>query len=89
MVTHNPRQCPNCGSEQVMVYDSRSRDHYIIRRRKCMDCDNRFTSYEILESDYRYMRDFIRVVENMQQDVKALNNESSEVTADEELCGDA
>lgn len=41
-------QCVNCGNEDTKVIDSRpSPDgHSIRRRRKCDDCNTRFTTYE-------------------------------------------
>lgn len=40
--------CPNCQSEESKVVDSRtvSRDGSIRRRRECLDCHHRFTTYE-------------------------------------------
>lgn len=59
----NPREkrlgipCPNCQSRRAKVIDSRpNRKHgppeTAIRRRKvCLDCEYRFTTYERLEED--------------------------------------
>lgn len=45
-------RCPSCGYEESKVVDSRpSEDNISIRRRReCLDCANRFTTYERLES---------------------------------------
>ena len=45
-------KCPFCGVQESMVVDSRhSEDGLSIRRRReCMGCQRRFTTYEIVES---------------------------------------
>lgn len=44
--------CPNCASIRNMVADTRGTGgaEYIRRRRKCLDCSARFTTYERLAS---------------------------------------
>jgi len=46
-------RCPKCGSSQDRVIDSReARDGQAIRRRReCMKCSFRFTTYEIVERE--------------------------------------
>ncbi|MGI6046116.1 MAG: transcriptional regulator NrdR [Eggerthellaceae bacterium] len=43
-------RCPNCGSSESKVVDSRPSDDdsAIRRRRECLNCGNRFTTYERL-----------------------------------------
>ena len=45
-------KCPFCGYEESKVIDSRPTDEgeRIRRRRECMRCAKRFTTYEIIES---------------------------------------
>lgn len=45
-------KCPYCGFEESKVIDSRPTDEYtrIRRRRECMNCGKRFTTYEVIES---------------------------------------
>lgn len=45
-------KCPFCGFEESKVIDSRPTDEYtrIRRRRECVRCGKRFTTYEIIES---------------------------------------
>jgi transcriptional repressor NrdR len=45
-------KCPFCGCEESKVIDSRPTDdgERIRRRRECIDCQKRFTTYEIIES---------------------------------------
>ena len=46
------RQCPFCGATDTKVIDSRPSidDLRIRRRRECIDCGKRFTTYEAIES---------------------------------------
>lgn len=39
-------RCPFCGNEQSRVVDSREVDDGIRRRRRCLSCNSRFTTYE-------------------------------------------
>lgn len=41
--------CPKCGSEESKVVESRDAGSAIRRRRQCLKCDNRFTTYERIE----------------------------------------
>ncbi len=45
-------KCPFCGYEESKVIDSRPTDEgeRIRRRRECLKCQKRFTTYEIIES---------------------------------------
>jgi transcriptional repressor NrdR len=45
-------RCPQCGNEEDKVVDSRTvRDGRAVRRRReCLVCQNRFTTYEALET---------------------------------------
>ncbi|MGP1361882.1 MAG: transcriptional regulator NrdR [Candidatus Fimenecus sp.] len=45
-------KCPKCGCEDSKVVDSRGTDdgERIRRRRECLNCAYRFTTYEIIES---------------------------------------
>ena len=47
---HNVR-CPFCGSDESRVVDSRESESgdAIRRRRECLDCDRRYTTYERIE----------------------------------------
>jgi len=44
-------KCPYCGSRRDRVIDSRSSNagHSIRRRRECLKCERRFTTYEYIE----------------------------------------
>ena len=45
-------KCPFCGFEESKVIDSRPTDEgeRIRRRRECISCQKRFTTYEVIES---------------------------------------
>ena len=45
-------KCPHCGCEESKVIDSRPIDENssIRRRRECLKCQARFTTYEVIES---------------------------------------
>lgn len=45
------KQCPNCTAERVKVLDSRFDVGPIRRRRLCLNCQHRWTTYEIREDD--------------------------------------
>jgi transcriptional repressor NrdR len=42
-------KCPHCGFEDSKVLDSRDVDDGIRRRRQCLACDARFTTYERIQ----------------------------------------
>ncbi len=44
-------KCPFCGTDDTQVVDSRVNDegNSILRRRRCSECDKRFTTYESVE----------------------------------------
>lgn len=43
-------KCPECGYEDSKVIDSRPAETKIRRRRECLSCKCRFTTYEIVET---------------------------------------
>ncbi len=43
-------KCPYCGFEDTRVIDSRPNDEKIKRRRECVRCSGRFTTFEEIES---------------------------------------
>lgn len=43
-------KCPECGYEDSKVIDSRPADNNIRRRRECLSCKCRFTTYEMVET---------------------------------------
>jgi len=45
-------RCPNCSFEDSKVTDSRSVDESIRRRRQCLSCGFKFTTYERIETGH-------------------------------------
>ena len=43
-------KCPYCGFEESRVVDSRDKDNGVRRRRACLKCTSRFTTYERIQS---------------------------------------
>lgn len=43
-------KCPECGYEDSKVIDSRPAENKIRRRRECLSCKFRFTTYEMVET---------------------------------------
>lgn len=43
-------KCPYCGNEESKVIDSRPAEERKRRRRECLKCRKRFTTYEIVEA---------------------------------------
>lgn len=58
-------QCPKCGARGTMVYDSRPTGVGRIRRRKCLKCPHRFTTYEINARTYRTYLKTLRLLEHV------------------------
>lgn len=48
--------CPECGSNQVCVINSRSKEDFVFRRRRCLDCNARFNTFEIHEARFNSLR---------------------------------
>ncbi|MBQ9948606.1 MAG: transcriptional repressor NrdR [Oscillospiraceae bacterium] len=42
-------KCPECTCEESKVIDSRPTENKVRRRRECINCGHRFTTYEIIE----------------------------------------
>jgi transcriptional repressor NrdR len=47
--------CPNCLKSETRVLDSRDDGKAIRRRRECLKCKNRFTTYERIETPRLYV----------------------------------
>ena len=58
-------KCPRCNSARFRIFDSRNSSRFIKisfknsfrRRRKCLDCGLRFTTYEVLEEELSSIED--------------------------------
>jgi transcriptional repressor NrdR len=47
--------CPSCGNAESRVIDSRSMEDGIRRRRQCIKCSGRFTTYERIQARNMYV----------------------------------
>ena len=92
-------KCPFCGYEESKVIDSRPTDEgeRIRRRRECIKCGNRFTTYEIIESvpiivvkkdksreafdRDKLLSGMLRACEKRQVSIETLENAVSEIEA--------
>jgi len=50
-------RCPNCGSHKQRVFDTRTYKATVRRRRGCLICDERWTTFEVTEAAYAALRD--------------------------------
>ena len=57
-------KCPRCGSLNIMVLESRPREDFYFRRRKCNACGYRFSTAEISMDEYN---DYVNKVNNYEQ----------------------
>ena len=48
--------CPYCQNEETKVVDSRESEDSVRRRRECLKCKKRFTTYERIERSDLYVR---------------------------------
>ena len=39
-------KCPACGSTKIHTYDTRRVDNMVVRKRKCVNCEDRFYTLE-------------------------------------------
>lgn len=92
-------KCPFCGYEESKVIDSRPTDEgeRIRRRRECIKCGKRFTTYEIIESvpiivvkkdksreafdRDKLLSGMLRACEKRQVSIETLENAVSEIEA--------
>ena len=53
--------CPECGSNQIKVIESRQTENTIKRRRCCITCGARFNTVELNESSVKTFQDCVTV----------------------------
>lgn len=68
----NVNVCPFCGSGQIAVVDSRPRGNTIWRRRKCLECEKKYTTYEVLSDTYTNILEMLSLVDNLEKIIKAV-----------------
>jgi transcriptional repressor NrdR len=58
-------KCPQCKGEQFGVVDTRpSYGNTQKRRRKCFDCDHRWTTYEITDDEMKEYKKYLKLVQD-------------------------
>lgn len=53
--------CPECGSNQIKVIESRQTEKTIRRRRSCITCGARFNTVELYETRVKALQDCVTV----------------------------
>lgn len=48
--------CPKCAGDQLRCNDSRYKDGTVYRRRTCLSCGHKFTTFEIPLEEYDAMK---------------------------------
>ena len=64
--------CPRCGSNQIFVIDSRTKDAIVKRRRRCAKCYHTFDSIEVYETEFKKFAKYETAVKNMAEYVEAI-----------------
>lgn len=59
--------CPKCGSVRIGVKDSRPAENTIRRRRHCLACKNRFTTYETTKEGLDFTGNFYAQLEEVRR----------------------
>ncbi len=70
--------CPVCASDNVTVKDSRGNGQGIRRRRECLSCHSRWTTFEITGSPHKIMRavqNTIAILATLQNDLSKIREE--------------
>ncbi len=65
-------RCPECGSYNLKVTDSRDHDGDIWRTRVCSDCGERIYSIEVERYEYRKSREILNVYKQISGAFKKL-----------------
>lgn len=56
--------CEICGFDNVKIIDSRMSGEYRRRRYKCLNCEYRFTTYEVMEEEFKFLKTVERIGHN-------------------------
>ena len=65
------RNCPVCAAIASKVVDSRDTDQSVRRRRECVKCGERWTTYEVSASAFLALTDLDRVMAVTAQELRA------------------
>ena len=64
-------KCPHCSSNKLQTYDSRKVADYVVRKRKCITCDERFYTIESYMSEEE-----LEDIENLRRTARDPRSES-------------
>ena len=64
--------CPKCGADAMKVVDTRGEDGTVRRRRECLLCLYRFTSYEISETNMAKYERAVRKMHRMEREIQEI-----------------
>lgn len=68
------RQCPNCGEYNVKVIDCReTEDGTFRRRRECLDCGHRFTTFEVNKEIFKGRQNIDSLLEQLDAKLEEVN----------------
>ena len=67
--------CPKCGSSQIAVVDSRPRAGIVWRRRKCLECDGKYTTYEVSSDTYDSLMEARTFMDRAERIIKTIRKE--------------
>lgn len=68
--------CPNCGYSYSLVLDCRNIGNYKRVRKRCTNCDGRFTVYEMSDDQYKKMKQKEKIILEISSLLEALKNEN-------------
>lgn len=61
--------CPRCRADTYVV-DTRPGDKTVRRRRKCVACDHRFTTYECIDAPDPLLRQITETLDNLEMQIR-------------------
>jgi len=77
--------CPECQREETKVVDTSQNAEFVYRRRECLECYYRFTTYEIQRYKLANLKrtvESIKVIGNLKYQKKCTNNQPSQFCRD-------
>ena len=64
-------RCPSCGSHKHQVRDSRPYEATVRRRRACLDCGERWATFEVSEAAYAALTDLDGLLQRVARSITA------------------
>lgn len=66
--------CKECKGTKFIICDSRKHNGYVRRRRKCVNCDTSFTTYEISREDFEDLKKKLNELNHLKESLEILKN---------------